>query len=124
MWGSFGNMAFELFLTPEEVSMKDEERYATVEIYGRKPSVHHVGTQPRRLSLKIKALKSKHIPSVEEYLAQFRDKMQEKSPEILMIGDEVIGNFVIEKMSTVYQRTDHKGTVLQALIDLELLEAE
>jgi len=115
-------MAFELLTVPEEISVKDEEKYVPIEIYGRKPSIHHVGTQPRRLSIKIKALRSELMPSVEEYINQFRDKMKEKSPQLLMIGDEVIGNFVIERMNTVYLRTDHKGTILQAVIELELLE--
>ncbi len=117
-------MAFELFSAPEEVSLREEEKYALIEIHGRKPSVHHVGTQPRRLSLKIKVLRSERLPSVEEFINRLREKMQEKSPELLMIGDEVVGNFVIERMSTIYKRTDYKGTLLQAIVDLELLEVD
>ena len=124
MWGSFGNLVFELFLTPEEVSLREEEKYALVEIYGRKPSVHHVGTRPRRVELKIKLLRSERMPSVEDYVNLFKEKMQEKSPELLMIGDEVVGNFVIERMDTLYVRTDHRGTILQAILKLKLLEVE
>jgi len=123
MWGSLGDLTFELFLTPEEVRVREKENYVPVEIYGQKPSLQHIKTELKRIPLKIKVFRTKETDP-KEFLQNIKALMERKEPQPLVIGDEYLGDFVIEELTTIYKRTDQYGNPLALILEINLLEVK
>ena len=123
MWGSLGDLTFELFLTPEEFRIREKENYATIDVYGQKPSLQHTKTELKRIPLKIKVFRTKEIEP-KEFLQNVKALMQRKESQPLVIGDEYLGDFVIEELTTIYKRTDQYGNPLALILEINLLEVK
>ena len=123
MWGSLGDLTFELFLTPEELRIRERENYASIDIYGQKPSLQHTKTELKRIPLKVKVFRTKEMEP-KEFLQNVKALMERKEPQPLVIGDEYLGDFVIEELTTIYKRTDRYGNPLALILEINLLEVK
>ena len=121
MWGQLGELSFELWLTPEELTITEKENYARIEIYGQKPSLQHTKTEPKKIPLKLRLLKTKEV-SPEEFLKKAREMKDSREAQPFFVGDEYIGDFLIEEMTVLYKRTDINGNPVDVVIELSLLE--
>ncbi len=122
MWGQLGDITFELWLTPEELTTSEKEVYAQVDIYGTKPSIQHTKTELKRIPLKLKLFRTKDFEP-KEFTERIRELKNSKEPQPLFVGDEYMGDFIVEEIKTIYRRTDMKGNPIEVILEIYLLEA-
>jgi len=122
MWGSFGDIVFQLVETPTQFRTTSGAELKEQPIFGKKKSVHFVGFKNRTINLILKVFKSNHTPSVEDYIKTLEQKMQSKEVNPLIVGDSNLGNFAIETLEINYKQTDQYGRLVYAEISITLKE--
>ncbi|GEM_PF-1070946 len=122
MWGSLGDLVFELVKTPQEFRHTNGIELKEQPIFGKKKSVHFVGYKNRTVNLTLKVFRSDYTPSVEEYIQTLERKMESGEVNPLIVGDSNLGNFAIETIEVSYKQTDKYGRLVYAEISLSLKE--
>ena len=122
MWGSWGDIVFELFRTPQEFRHSNGVELKEQPLFGKKKSVHFVGFKNRTTNLILKVFKSDYTPSVEDYINELEQKMISKEVNPLIVGDTNLGNFAIENFEVNYKQTDQYGKLVYAEVSLTFKE--
>ena len=122
MWGSWGDLVFELVKTPTEFSETQGLDLKEQPVFGKKKSVHFVGYRNKTVNATVKVYKSDWIPSVEEYLKTLEKKLQTKEINPLIVGDRNLGNFALSDLEVKYLQTDKFGKLISAEISLTFRE--
>jgi len=121
-WGSLGDIIFEVHKTPDKGSFVRKHRfdYAKIATF-QKPKVQHLREDLEEIEFEIRFyLYSGIDPSQES--KKLLDEARKKEPLILMVGDDVIGQFVIEEVEETYKVTDNKGNLIDMAVKVKLLE--
>lgn len=122
--GSLGELPFvcsqDKVRTFNELSRDLEARWAQHDVIGKKPVLEYVGPGLMSASLKIRFDVSLGI-APEEGLDRLKRMMENKLYKTLVIGDEILGRYVIESISE--ERKFHAGDglclVAEATINLK-----
>jgi len=122
MWGSFGDIVFKLAKTPGNISITEKAKFAKIEIFGKKTKLHFTGFEENKIDLSIFLNISFCNP--KEEIEKLEKLKEEAKAQKLIIGDENLGNFVIEEMKTDILKTSPKGQILSAQIEIKLAEGE
>lgn len=108
--GSLGELSFvcsqDKVRTFSELSRDLEARWAQHDVIGKKPVLEYVGPGLMSASLKIRFDVSLGI-APEEGLDRLKRMMENKLYKTLVVGDEILGRFVIESISE--ERKFHAG---------------
>lgn len=121
--GSLGELPFvcsqDKVRTFNDLSRDLEARWAQHDVIGKKPVLEYVGPGLMSASLKIRFDVSLGI-APEEGLDRLKRMMENKLYKTLVIGDEILGRYVIESISE--ERKFHAGDglclVAEATINL------
>ena len=122
--GSLGELPFvcsqDKVRTFNDLSRDLEARWAQHDVIGKKPVLEYVGPGLMSASLKIRFDVSLGI-APEEGLDRLKRMMENKLYKTLVIGDEILGRYVIESISE--ERKFHAGDglclVAEATINLK-----
>ena len=121
MWGSFGDIVFQLLKTPETFQIEEKGRFATVSVFGQKDKLHFIGFETKKINFSFLLNSAFCNPSEEiKKLQKLKDEIK---AENLIIGDENYGEFVIEQIKTEILRTTPKGQIIAARVEVSLKEA-
>lgn len=126
MIGSLGNVAFEVsnrrVRTFGNMQRSGSARYAEHVPIGAKPVVEFLGPGIDSLSLSINLNARMKVNPMEELqrLRRYRDTGEVIS---FFLGEDVIGDYVIEGISEGFREVDRMGRVVILDLDLTLKEA-
>lgn len=121
MWGSLGDIVFQLLKTPETFQIEEKAKFATISIFGQKDKLHFTGFEAKKISLSF--LLNSTFCSPTEELGKLQRLKDEIKAENLIIGDENYGKFVIEQIRTEILRTAPNGQIIAARVEISLKEA-
>lgn len=121
--GTFGKLPFicshEKVLTFSDLTKETASRWAKHEVVGAKPVIEYLGEDLERISFKIRFDSSMGMPPVAGLLA-LKKMRQSHESQILIIGGEYFGKYVIESITE--DRRFHSGAgvciVAEATISL------
>jgi len=120
MWGSFGDITFQLLKTPESIQVEDKNKFAKISIFGRKEKNHFIGSESRKINLSFFFSSNFCNPKEEiEKLNVYKEKL---IAENLIIGNENYGKFTIESLQTQILHTLPNGKILTARVNVLLTE--
>lgn len=122
MWGSWGDLVFELVKTPTEFTERWGMDLKEQPIFGKKRSIHFVGYRNKAINATIKVYRSEWIPSVEDYIKTLEDKLKTREVNPLIVGDRNLGNFALSDLEVKYLQTDKFGRLVLAEINLTFKE--
>lgn len=95
-----------LVLTYKDVSREISTRWAHHEVIGRKPVHEWVGDEAQRVSFKVRFDSSLNAPPTMG-LFLLRKMLEKHEPQILLLGPEYMGKFILESISE--ERRFHTG---------------
>ena len=121
MWGSFGDIVFQLLKTPETFQIEEKAKFATISIFGQKDKLHFIGFEAKKISLSF--LLNSTFCSPTEELRKLQRLKDEIKAENLIVGDENYGEFVIEQIRAEILRTAPNGQIIAARVEISLKEA-
>ncbi len=118
-YGSFGNIVFEVV---EYFEHTEENEY----IYARKNTIYppsttqYLGKELRKLKMTIKL--HHMISKPEETYKKLKELAEKGEAHKLIIAEQVLGNFVIDKISASYKQVSRKGIPIAIVLEIELNE--
>ncbi len=95
MIGSLGNYVFEVLNTPYELNEKATYSYTVIETPERQ--LARTGTELREVRLSIKLVRNAGVDPEAE-LERLKEEALKETPLKLIIGNKVLGNFVITEI--------------------------
>ena len=113
MIGSLGNYVFKIFNSPEELEERVEYSYATIETPER--LLAFSGKELREIKLRFHFFRLDSLKPEEE-IKKLKEEAKKESPLKLIIGNEVIGDFVIKNIETRF------GNINSLFVTVELKE--
>lgn len=123
MLGSFGDVVFEAsadrIRTFSGLSVSRTARFATHELYGRRPTVEYLGPSLESASMTIRLDASWGLNPAEE-LKKLKTMLDGGAAHDLIIGDRVIGAFVLEGLTEAHNVIDGRGRLLVAEVSLSM----
>ncbi|WP_457641870.1 phage tail protein [Persephonella sp.] len=120
MWGSFGDITFQLLNTPEVVSIEEKAKYSTLAVFGQKERLHFTGFETKKVNFSF--LLNIAFCSPSEEIKKLQKLKDEIKAENLIIGDENYGKFIIEGIKTEILKTTPNGQILSAKVEISLNE--
>lgn len=120
-YATLGAIKFEGLLSPESLRSSQSEKYAVIALAGGKPRLQRIGSELDEVSFSIR-LNRQFCDPIEQ-LEALRSYRQ--NGEILPLatgGGELLGNFVITQVSTQRTQLDHLGGLVEAMVDVTLME--
>ena len=125
-FGSFGSVIFGFIKAPENITVEKEQSFAEHEVAGGKSLLEWTGEGLSVATLKIKLQAVKVNENFEidpkKELDDLEKMFHKHTPQPLFCGSRKLGMFVIEKMKTVFYRTDAHGNLVYAEVELTLKE--
>jgi len=124
MIGSFGSIAFEVPLAPDTgASHSRSAEWAQHEVVGGAPALEKTGRggDEYQMNVRLRRRWGDTVVDVASELESLRRKVDDGTPERLIIGEENFGRFVLESVNTTYQRMTG-GRVDAATADLTFRE--
>jgi len=123
--GSFGKVVFEVsdkrIKTPTRLEKRLYMRLAEHEIAYTKNKLEVLGEGLSEVTLRIRFSVELGVNPKEE-LKTLEELLTQGEAQILMLGDENLGKYVIEEIRERVVRTDNKGNVLSAEVEIRLRE--
>ncbi|KAA0257219.1 hypothetical protein FHQ18_11685 [Deferribacter autotrophicus] len=122
VWGSLGSIIFEVHKTPNKGSFIRKHRfdYARITTF-QKPKVQYLRENLEEIEFEMRFYFYSGIDPLMES-KKLLDEARKKEPLTLMVGDNVIGRFVIEEVEETYKITDNKGNLIDMGVKVRLLE--
>ena len=126
IWGSLGrdgeerSLTFALLNTPTNLSLDQGFQFVEQPRIAGKPSLQKVGGELKTLDFSLEWHEGWCNPQVE--LNKLLRLAGKQEAQALVIGDRSYGNWVIERVSQTFARTDINGVLLQASADVTLKE--
>lgn len=125
MIGNIGDVVFEVSVdairTFQSFDRSGKAKFARHDVIGRKPLLQYTGSDLQSISVTIQ-LRAENGVNPSEELTTLRDMKDAADFHPTFIGDEYMGNYVIEDIKETYSRVDNKGVLLAADVSLSLLE--
>ena len=126
MIGTLGNIAFEVsadkIRTFQQLQRNGSVRYQKHDVISTKPILEFVGADLDEIPLTVRLDVTKGVKPLQEITAM-RDNMNNGNRLTLVIGGNVFGDFVIEKITDTWERVDNRGRLLIATVNLSLRES-
>ena len=126
MIGTLGNIAFEVsadkIRTFQQLQRNGSVRYQKHDVISTKPTLEFVGADLDEIPLTVRLDVTKGVKPLQEITAM-RDSMNNGNRLTLVIGGNVFGDFVIEKITDTWERVDNRGRLLIATVNLSLRES-
>ena len=123
--GSFGDVEFvvsaQLVRTFRDYARTTKSRFAQHNLLLQKPKLEFLGEDLTEITFKIQLLKSLGV-DVEYEADKLRWMCQKGADFPLVIGAEVIGRFVVEKVQETAQVVDGNGNMIVEEMELTLKE--
>lgn len=125
MIGSYGDVVFnvsaEQVKTFGDFSRETRIKFAKHEIYNGKPVLQHTGAENCTVSMSIQLKASLGVNPKQEIdkLKQLADAGEEKP---LVIGEEILGKYVLESISEKREHIDNRGNIINASVTIKLTE--
>ncbi|MCD8207426.1 MAG: phage tail protein [Bacteroidales bacterium] len=124
--GNFGSkIRFETsddrILTFNDFQKNVSNRWASHEIINQKPKLQFLGPDSTEVTFTV-VLSAELGVSPKDTLKKIEKYVTNGNVEKLVIGNQKIGSFVIEKMSESWDTVFSKGELVKATIDLTLRE--
>jgi phage protein U len=107
MIGSFGSIPFEVPLAPDSgATHSHSAEWAKHEVVGGAPVLEKTGRAADEYQMRVRLRRRWGDTVIEVGLALegLRRKVDDGTPERLIIGEEYFGRFVLESVDTTYQR--------------------
>ncbi len=123
MIGSWGDITFEVSYGGESLTFKELTREAGARVVRHDVLDRRQRQQVTGLDLNtvtIPVILDRNLGSPGMRIAQFRAELGKWYP--LIIGDEVFGDYTLEKISEKRTRTSNKGKVITGQLDLTFVE--
>ena len=126
MIGSYGDIVFTVstdkVLTFDGLEKDLGARFAKQEIHLNKPVLEFIGEDLAELKLSIRFDVSLGVnPKIQ--LDKIETSIKNGERKVLMIGNNFIGYFAIQKINEKFRRIDNQGNILAIDIDLSLMES-
>ena len=119
MWGSLGDVAFEVSYehvnSIGEAAFEHQYRYAEHQIVMGKSKLQWIGKELTKATLK--GVLSDAFCKPKKEIEKLKKEASKNEPLVFVIGDEIIGLFVIERIKETYKEVSSKGDV--RLIEFE-----
>ena len=119
-WGSFGDVSFQVGVTPKAIRRTNRYRYAKHDVVNTYPHLSFMGEDVEKVELSIDL--SHLFTDVVKTIDRFKDMAEEGKPYRLIIGKLNTGKWVIEEIERTYQETDVEGNLLKATLTLKLIK--
>jgi phage protein U len=121
-WGILGDIIFEVHKTPNKGSFVRKHRfdYAKISTF-QKSKVQYLRENLEEIEFEIRFYLYSGIDPAGE-LKKLLEEARKKEPLTLMVGDDVIGQFVIEEVEETYKITNNKGNLIDVGVKVKLLE--
>lgn len=125
MIGNLGDLTFNV--TPDQVvtfnAMAESQsaRYATHEVYGRRPVIQPLGPSSKIVELSMPLLRQPSTPSPEEIFSELEFDLDNGRSRDLYIGARYLGNFLITSLSMEHGPRSASGYLLRANLKIGLI---
>ena len=122
MWGALGSAVFSGIKTPNKETFKRKSQYHYEEINTLiKSKLQFINKKLEEIEFELEFNYFAGV-DVEKEIAKLRDEANRNEPLTLIIGNKVIGKFVILEIEDVIKTTDRKGKLLSASVKVKLKE--
>ena len=115
--GTFGQLPFicsdAKVQTFTDMSIEHSERWATHEVIGQKPVLEHVGSGLKTLDFKMRFDAALGV-NPEQCMNKLIRMMENGQYKTLIVGNEYLGQYVIESISETRKFHDGRGALLVA----------
>ena len=118
MWGSLGDIVFQLLKTPNKLRTTNRYRLPVLTPVRGNPFVQYTGDDPQEIELSI--LFHSSFCSPEEEIERLKALKGLKLP--LVIGNQKWGDFAIEEIRTEVRETTKDGELISVEVSLKLKE--
>jgi phage protein U len=123
--GTWGPVVFEVSAdrvrTWSTARRSGEARWATQEVHASKPKREFLGPGLDTIPMTVKLDRDRGIDVAQE-LADLREQRDLGAQHALIVGEEVVGNFSLDAISEDWKRTDAKGVLVAAEVELTFKE--
>jgi len=123
MFGAYGHIAFEVFgVNPKSIKERLGRRKAKHNVINRYPIIEDIGQTTREIEMVINIAK----PFSDDPNYDFQelvDLMNDNETEVLVIGEELLGNFTIEKIEKQAEYAP-SGQVVKITANIKFLEVK
>jgi len=117
-WGSFGDVSFQVGMTPKAIRRSNRYRYAKHDVVNTYPHFSFMGEDVEKIEMSIEL--SYLFADVAKTIDKLKEMAEEGKPYRLIIGKLNTGKWVIEEIERTYQETDTEGNLIKATLNLKL----
>lgn len=125
MIGTLGNAVFEAstdkVYTFNGLSRSGQARYEEHKVVGKKPVLELIGPGLEQISFSMRFDVRLGINPIAE-IDKLREARDEGAVVSMTIGGKFLGDWIIEDVGDSWERTDNKGNVLVATVQITLKE--
>lgn len=126
MIGTLGDVAFEVstdkVLTFQSLRRAGKARYQKHDVIRTKPVLEFVGDDLDEIPLTIRLDATKGVNVIGE-ITRLRDYKTNGERLTLIMGGNVLGDFVIESADDTWERVTNRGQPIVASVSLSLIES-
>lgn len=126
MFGQLGDIVFEMLKEPVSMNIDKKYTYAEHQVIRGKTKLQFTGHEPYDLSIKVRFHASFcEVEEESKRLAQMafkRDSDGYLAPLPFMVGEDIIGEFVITDINREYVKTFPDGRLIELVCDIKLKE--
>lgn len=119
---ALGQISETKIMTFDNFQRRTRARYARHQLINRTSVLEKVGMEPDQITLDIKLIRELLGTSVESEVEKIREYIKEGTEESLIIGSEVLGEFVISELSEERLFVDCFGRAQVAELNLTFEE--
>ena len=123
--GNFGDVIFEVSAkrvrTFDQFKRSSKARFARHDLMVSKPRLEHVGADLDEISFAIRLDIALGINPKEE-LEKIQAILASGEDQLLMVGPQKVGRFVLESAEEDWPQVDNQGHILVAKVNLKLVE--
>jgi len=123
MFGAYGHIAFEVFgVNPKSIKERLGRRKIRHNVINTYPIIEDIGQNTREIEMVINIAK----PFSDDPNYDFQelvDLMNDNETEALVIGEEVLGNFTIEKIEKQAEYAPN-GKIMKITANIKFLEVQ
>ncbi|BBB91063.1 MAG TPA: phage tail protein [Methylomusa anaerophila] len=123
--GTFGPITFEVSTTKtrtfDDFKRKTQSKFEQHDIVGLKPKIEFVSPGLDEISFQV-IFSAFHGLNPKKEANQLREIVQKGEYNSLVVGGQVLGNFVVDNISEAWKYVDNQGNVLHIAVDVSLKE--
>ena len=125
MIASYGDVVFnvsaEQVKTFGDFSRETRIKFAKHEIYNGKPVLQYTGAENCTVSMSIQLRAGLGVNPKQE-IEKLREMATAGEEKPLVIGEEILGKYVLENISEEREHIDNKGNLINANVKIKLTE--